>query len=236
MRLGRKAVDAAARVGGLFLLLLAGCMPIGYVYPKVSYVRPAVVGAARDEVRAFRIDVVDDDNCIDVPEKDSYVLTPLPLHEDGSFDPQTKVAVDYGWLLNCVAAIYDSARHHTVLVRLYRPGYQTLELPSWRKEGRLQWTPAQTLEEREQAIDDLVSTWKTSPARLQNQYAAQGFVPPRDSIVFRYLAPGSSGGGHRTALLFAIGEYEHLIQEATEKVLRARLEEKVKELRQVANR
>jgi hypothetical protein len=236
MRLGRAVADAARRVGAIGVVVLAGCMPIGYAYPTVSYIRPASVGAARDEVKAFRVDVADDDNCFDLPEKDRYVLTPLPLHRDGSFDPQTKVAVDYGWLWNCVAFIYDGSRHHTILVRLYRPGYHTIEMESWRKEGHTQWTPAPTPEEREQAIDDLVSTWRTSPARLQNKYASQGFVPPREPIVFRYLAPGSSGHGHHTALAFAAGEYERLANEVAEKEMHARLEDKAKQLRQLANR
>jgi hypothetical protein len=224
------------RLCGLLGLLLAGCMPIGYAYPTISYIRPASVDAARDEVCAFRVDVADDDNCFDLPEKDRYVLTPLPLHRDGSFDPQVKVAVDYGWVLNCLALIYDSSTHHTVLVRLYRRGYHTLELESWRKEGRMQWTPAPTPQEREQAIDDLVSTWKTAPARLQNQYASQGFVPPHEPIIFRYLAPGSTSSEHQMALCFAADEYEQLLSEVSDPALRARLEEKAKTLRQLAAR
>src|SRR5579871_6636037 len=123
---------AVRRMSGLLALLFVGCMPLGYAYPTISYVRPARVGAARDEVKAFRVDVADDDNeCLEIKEKDRYVLTPLPLHRDGSFDPQVKIAVDYGWLLNCLSVIYDSSTHHTVMVRLYRPGYRTLEIQSW---------------------------------------------------------------------------------------------------------
>lgn len=226
----------AWRACGLFSLLCAGCMPIGYAYPTVSYVRPSSVGACRDEVRAFRVDVANDDNSFDVIEKDRYRLTPLPLHRDGSFDPQLKVAVDYGWLLACMALTYDSSTHHTVLVRLYRPGYQTIELESWRKDEPLQWTPAPTLDERERAIDDLVSTWKTTPERLQNEYAAKGFVPPRDAAVFRYLAPGSTAHEHRSALRFAAGEYEQLLSDAADAEQRSRLEEKAKALRQLTAR
>ncbi|HTU22338.1 MAG TPA: hypothetical protein VMG10_30140 [Gemmataceae bacterium] len=222
------------RFCGLLGLLLAGCMPLGYAFPTISYVRPASVGAARDEVRAFRVDVADDDNYFEIPEKDRYRLTPLPLHRDGSFDPQMKVAVDYGWICNCVAFINGSSTHHTVLVRMYRPGYQTLELESWRKQGRLQWTPASTPEEREQAIDDLVTTWYTAPARLQSKYTVEGFVPPHDAIIFRYLAPGSTSHEHRSALLFAAGEYDQLLSEVNDPKLRSRLEEKAKALRQLA--
>jgi hypothetical protein len=224
------------RFCGLLGMLLAGCMPLGYAYPTISYVRPASVGAVRDEVRAFRVDVADDDNCFEIPEKDRYRLTPLPLHGDGSFDPQMKVAVDYGWMLNCLALISGSSTHHTVLVRLYRPGYQTLELESWRKQGRLQWTPAATPQDCEQAIDDLVTTWYTAPARLQSKYAYEGFAPPHDSVIFRYLAPGSTSPEHRAALHFAAGEYERLLSEVNDPALRSRLDEKSKALLQLAAR
>lgn len=211
-------------------------MPLGYAYPTVAYVRPASVGAARDEVRAFRVDVVNDTTCFDVTEKDRYRLTPLPLHRDGSFEPQVKVAIDYGWLVNCMALNYTSLTHHTVLVRLYRPGYQTLELESWRKDERLHWTPAPSLQNREQAIDDLVSTWNTAPERMQNKYAFEGFVPPRDPVIFRYLAPGATSHEHRLALRFAADEYEQLLSDVNDAGQRARLEEKAKALRQLAAR
>jgi hypothetical protein len=236
MRFCALSARAARRACGLLSLLCAGCMPIGYAYPTMSYVRPARVGASADAVRAFRIDVVNDDNSFDITEKDSYRLTPLPLHQDGSFDPQMKVAVDYGWLVACMALTYNSSTHHTVLVRLYRPGYQTIELESWRKQERLQWTPAPTLQERELAIDGLVSTWKTMPERLQNEYASKGFVPPRDPVVFRDLALGSTSPEHCFALDFAAGEYEQLLKEATDPDQRARLEEKAKALHQLAAR
>ena len=119
---------SARRMGGWLVLLLAGCMPLGYAYPTLSSVRPARVGPARDEVRAFRVDVADDDNCLDFEENDRYVLSALPLHHDGSFDPQRKVSVDYGWLWNCISVVYNGSTNHTIMVRLYRPGYRTLQL------------------------------------------------------------------------------------------------------------
>jgi hypothetical protein len=224
------------RLCGLLGLLCAGCMPLGYVFPSVSYVRPATVGAARDQVRAFRVDVTDDANSISLPERDCYVLTPLPLNEDGSFEPQVKVAADYGLWLIGLPGSFGSSRNHTIRVRLYRPGYHTIELLSWRNDERLLWTPAPTPKEQEQAIDDLVSTWWTSPMGYQVQYAMQGADPPRQSIVFRFLAPGSASDEHRDTLCFAAAEYERLAQQATEPEMRSRLEEKAKSLRQLVLR
>ncbi len=218
----------ALRAGGLLCLLLGGCMPIGYAYPTVSYVPPVALGREREEVSLFRVDVADDDNCIDFPEKDQYVLRSLPLHRDGFSDPQVKLAVDYGWIWNCVSLIYDGATHHTVMVRLYRPGYQTVEIHSWQKDRRLKWVEASSLDEQETAIDELVSTWNTAPVRLQNHVAATGFVPPRDPIVFRYLAPGSALDEHQRTLQFVASEYERLLRQATAADMRERLQSKAK--------
>jgi hypothetical protein len=233
MRRCPSGASIAFRACGVLALIGAGCMPLGYVFPTISYVRPATVGAARDQVRAFRVDVSDDDNYFEIPEHDRYVLTPLPLNEDGSFDPQVKIAADYGWFLDGVAVIWGACRHHTVMVRLYRPGYHTIELVSWRNDERLHWTPAPTPEEQEQAIDDLVSTWWTSPTRLQTQYAAQGFEPPREPLVFRFLAPGSASNAHQAALCFAAKEYERLARNVSDAELHSRLEQKAKAIRQL---
>jgi hypothetical protein len=112
----------------------------------------------------------------------------------------------------------------------------TIELVSWRNGEKLLWTPAQTQKEQEQAIDDLVSTWWTSPMRFQVQYALNGAGPPREPLVFHFLAPGSTSDEHREALCFAAGEYERLAQQATEADMHSRLEEKAKSLRQLVLR
>jgi hypothetical protein len=228
------AARIARRLCGLLGLLLVGCMPLGYAYPTVSYIPPGTVGAARDEVHAFRVDVTDDDNCLEITEKDHYVLSRIPLDSDGNYDSQTKVGVDYGCILYCMANVYDTATHHTVMVRLYRPGYHTLELESWQSNDRIHWVEATKPVEQEQAIDDLVSTWKTTPQRLQNQAAFNGFVPPRDPIVFRYLAPGTTTDEHRDALLFAAAEYSRVLSTAADAETKARLQAKATALREMA--
>lgn len=228
--LGRMGLQAC----GLMSLLLAGCM-LPYAYPTVSYVPPVCVGPARDEVHAFRVDIADQDNSsVRLPERDRYVLSPLPLHADGSSDSQVKVALDYGWILNCISYFCDGYTHHTMRVRLYRPGYQTIEIEPWQKNNRLEWVEARSPEEREQAIDDLVSTWDTSPFSLQNRISQTGFTPPRDPIVFRYLAPGSVADEHLRVLQFAAREYEQLARNVQEPELHARLQAKAKALRDLA--
>lgn len=215
-------------------LFLVGCMPLGYAYPKVSYIPPGSVGTAPDQVYAFRVDITNDDSTFETTENDRYVLSRLPLHRDGRFDPQTKVAVDYGCILYCMANVYEASTHHSLRVRLYRPGYHTLEIEPWQESVPLPWTEARKLEEREQAIDDLVSTWNTTPERIQTKAAFNGFVPPRDPIVFQYLAPGSVSPEHRGVLIFAATEYDRLLPAAADAETRARLQAKAVALREMA--
>ena len=228
------AARIARRLCGLLGLLMVGCMPLGYAYPTVYYIPPGTVGRARAEVHAFRVDITDDDNSLSDIEKDSYVLSGLPLHSDGSYDPQTKVAVDYGFLLFGAANDFDASTHHTMLVRLYRSGYHTVEIEPGQTIDRIKWVQAPQVLDREQAIDDLVSTWKTTSERLQNKAAFNGFVPPRDPIVFQYLAPGTTSEEHRDALLFAAAEYSRLLPDAPDPDTKARLQAKATALREMA--
>jgi hypothetical protein len=215
-------------------LLMSGCIPIGYAYPTVSYVGPTPVGAPRDEVRAFRVDVADDDNSPEFPEKDEYVLQALPIDRDGQFDAQVKVAVDYGWVWNWIALIYNEHTHHTMLVRLYRPGYQTVEIESWQKSGKVKWVAAPTPADQERAIDDLLTTWNTAPVVTKVNRSKTQSEPPTDATVFRYLAPGSTSDQHLQALQFFAQEYERLQRGATDKDVSARLGTKAKALRMLA--
>src|SRR5262249_43006611 len=117
--------------------LASGCIPVGYAYPTVAFVPSMRVGAPAEEAHAFRLDVADGQNCIDFAhrEHDRYVLPPLSPGLGDRLWPQGKVAVDYGWIWNCIALSYGGHTHHTLLVRLYRPGFQTIEVRPWQKVG-----------------------------------------------------------------------------------------------------
>jgi hypothetical protein len=159
--------------------------------------------------------------------------------------PQTQVALDYGWIADCVALTYRSHTHHTVLVRLYRPGWQTVEIKAWDQVGPIAWKEAADLPARERAVDDLLSTWGTD-VQAQPPWRTEGHkVPPppprpRDAQVFRNLAPGSTSAWHRQALLFAASEYERLggaaAPDKAGQELRQRVSEKAKRLRELAAR
>src|SRR5262249_7836632 len=135
----------------------------------------------------------------------------------------------HGLGLRCSDASY---RHGAPL----STGQHTHGVGSWPQDQPLELTTAMAAVEREKAIDELVSPGWPSPGRPQSQYSSEGFVPPNEPIVFRYLAPGSTSEGHQTVLVFAAGEYDRLASEVANPELRSRLEDKAKELRQLVSR
>jgi hypothetical protein len=231
----RRAITILEGVCGLACVFGAGCIPIGYAYPAAAFVPGVQVRAPAEEVHAFRLDVADDQNCVDFAgrEHDRYVLRPLALGRGDRLGPQVKVAIDYGWIWNCIALSYGGHTQHTLLVRLYRPGFRTIEVRSWQKDGEAKWIEATDLESREKAVDDLLSTWNTDFQRSLGRAALTSGDVPRDSAVFRSLAAGAASKGHRQALLFAASEYERL-KSAADPAMRSRLEEKTQTLRRLA--
>jgi hypothetical protein len=181
--------------------LLAGCIPfvpVYYAYPTMAHVPAIPADAPPVEVRAFRVEVADQHNCIDFSdsEEDRYLLSEVSLSGAGKVPAQTLVAIDHGWIWNGLALSCDGHTRHTVMVRLYRPGWQTVEVPSWQRTGQVRWKPAADAAERERAVDDLLSTWGTdNKGQLWKHPEGEGSsandqaLPPRDATVFRSLAP-----------------------------------------------
>jgi hypothetical protein len=239
----RRSSSTRAVLAALCLLspLLAGCVPLGYAYPSVEHVWEVPVGPAASEVRAFRVDVADEQNCIEFPENDRCLLGAIPLTRKGGVPAQTQVAFDHGWLWHCIALSYGGHTSHVLMVRLYRPGYQTVEVKSWQKTGTVTWKVARDLAEQEQAVDDLLTTSEYAPSfriALEGPPGKAEGKPARDGGTFWALAPGSAARRHREALLFAIGEYERLAAQcppgAAGQEARERLAVKAKALGELA--
>jgi hypothetical protein len=235
----RRACLAAALLLGP---LLAGCdtyMPLYYAYPAVTHVPALPIKATDDGVQAFRVDVVDQDNGVNFPEDDSYLLTPLSVGPDGKVPAQTRFALDYGWLMSRDGQVHDGQTKHAVLVRLYRPGWQTVECRStWDKVSGVAWKESADMEAREKAVDDLLTTWATDfqgHRQVRAQAGKKPAPPPDYTLLFRHLAPGSASPEHRETLLFATGEYERLLTvlatDPRARVQRTRLAVKAKWLR-----
>jgi hypothetical protein len=190
---------------GAMLILSAGCIPFVpcyYAYPSISHV-PSVDTEGGADVRAFRIDVAEKLNGIEYAALDSFVFTEVPVWPKGSVAGQTQVAVDYGMVWNCIALIFTKHTSHKVLVRLYRPGYETIEIRSCEDKVRFVWTAALDLPAQEKAVDDLVAVSKDA-------YVPNYLVPDGSDKPLAGLDPGSTCAAHRKALLFAASEYQRL--------------------------
>jgi hypothetical protein len=225
-------------VAPLLGLALAGCIPLYYAYPVVATVPSVKTDAPADQVRAFRVDVADEENCVDFDETDRYVFREVPLGPSGKVPGQAVLALDHGWYWNFIALIYEGHTRHTVLVRAYRPGWRTVEIkPGWKHEP-IRWVEAADADAREQAIDDLLSTWDTDFQGYIHAHCPK--TPPRDASVFRSLATGSASSAHREVLRFGAAEYERLAEQLgtgeAVQTQRLRLTDKARALREMAER
>jgi hypothetical protein len=198
-----------ACVTGLACACLAGCFG-AYLLPTVALTPSLRMPAGVADVYVVRVDVADDENCDDLADHDRYVLHPVPLQADGSVLAQVQLGIDHGWLWKCVVS-YGGRTHRTMIVRVYRPGWETVEIRSWQLQGRRAWKEAPDPGSQEKAVDDLVSTWETDcQGYSYRKEKLKGVPRPPDATLFRCLAPGSASKAHRAALRFAASEYDRL--------------------------
>jgi hypothetical protein len=207
----------------------AGCFG-GYAYPTAAYVpRASLEKPAADAVHVFRVDILDASGSIEFAGADEYRFRELPVSEAGSVPAQTKVGVGGRWWTLFGALNYTQRLHPTIRVRIYRPGYETVDLKPWTR-AKIVWRPAATPVAREAAVDDLISTrdtneyYKIAPEAWKNERADYGLAPPTTDA-------------QRAALLFIAGEYDRLVSDAaTRGDTRAveRLQEKARQLRTLA--
>ena len=206
---------------GLTPLLMAGCLA-GYVYPKVSYIPSLDIDAPPDQVSAFAVHN-QREQALSLPASHTITLRPLP--QQSATGRQASVSLERGYWLWGGMRISEHVSYR-LTVRLYRRGYRSVEVGSWQLFEAVHWTSADTLAEREQAIDDLVAARE-----------GEGMAWESGPSAFEHLAPGSSDPRHRQALLFAVVEYNVLattpgIDEPT----RARLHDKARQLRHHAEK
>jgi hypothetical protein len=210
MRRGRVVRWAALGVGLLLCPLLSGCfVPLGAAWPSVAVTPPVQVNAEADQVHAFRVEVVKTDAVIDFHEPSVATIREVPVAARGWVVPQGEAACDYAWYWNCIALTYWKAKRHTVLLRLYRPGCQTVEVSAWTLPRDVAWRGVADLAGQEKAVDDLITP---GPPDFIQDALERGDDKP--SLCNYLLAAGSDSPGHRKALLFAAAEYERLAKAA----------------------
>jgi hypothetical protein len=213
----------------LAAILLPSCAAPNLAGPTSSFVSHQVVQNADCTARAFRIDIEEKER----PEpKARYTLSPLPLDERGLIPHQfpfpptsaTETAVlkrDSQFTYFGPAEVFCE---FTVLVRVYRPGYRTIEIRAGDKTREWHWVPADFLEQ-EKAIDALLGVqpgpdgrwggWWKHGVRAPHSELGGSTWPGGQTIGDYGLQPGSVSAKHREALLFAAGEYERLAKSCT---------------------
>lgn len=218
--MGRPLVSALFAALTLFL---PGCIPLFYAYPSLSFIPPADLGPNHDHIYAFRVDIADDESGPEFAKPSHYTFLPLHIKPEGDVPLQLKAAVDSGFFLKGPLR-YTKQTRHTVRLRLYRAGYETVEIKSWQFGHPIEWKAIADPEAREKAIDALIAP--TGPS----VYASLAHAP------FSHLEPGSVSREHRQALLFAANEYDCLSRAITlEPSRREPLEAKARKLRELAD-
>jgi hypothetical protein len=179
--------------------LSSGCfIPVGYAYPTVGMTPPLHATATTESVRAFRVDVHKEFGYMKPGGESTYSLKEILISDDGWISSQAQFGFGYAWYLNCIAFTYDHEIHETLRVRIYRPGYETIQVKPWAIPKELVWTSAADLNAQETAVDALVAPGPILSSTDHSLFAQ------------KTLVNGSSSKAQRDALLFAASEYERL--------------------------
>ena len=196
-------------LGGVCLLCLAstGCLQVPFIVPEMSVVSATRPGCEPSEVHAFRVDVTQRSELKEGGPPDCKVtgenvetlqLAAIPLADDGTTTAQVAVNCATGWSYFGFWNYLKNCTSHSVAVRLYRAGYETIELKPGQDPRQMQWREAVGLAAQEKAVDALLGV---SPLEMNKALG---------ETLQRRLEPGTRSTAHRDALLFAAREYERL--------------------------
>jgi hypothetical protein len=178
-------------------------------YPAFDYTPRVKIDSAPDEVRAFRVDMckrATDVSPFRAPFEEC--LSEIPVANYDEVPAQLKPSITYGVIVLAVALNYGTHTSHSLALRLYRPGYELVEIRTWERANRVDWNPASDLNAQEQALDRLYTSNR--------------------------LEKGSKSSPHRDALMFGVGEYNRLGVAADSPEQRARLANKSSKLLELA--
>ncbi len=210
----------------------AGCMQVPFYMPEFTAVPSVQPGCSSAELHAFRVDATQrvelkegpgPEHAVRGENFENFELTRVQPSRGGATPQQVGVNASFGW---CYVGFWNyctSYTSHALALRLYRAGYETIELKPGQPASELQWQPALTLAAQEKAVDALLGV---SPLER---------VDPKVSTQQRRLEPATKSAAHREALLFAAHEYERIARdvspEAQEPEARARLVDKANRLK-----
>jgi hypothetical protein len=222
----------------LFVLLAAaspcftGCRAY---YPAVSVIPPPAFHEATSETHAFRVEHFNDGSGTWILKGWNASLCELLPGEQ--YFPQVGLYLDSKYFGGTYTLGMEIDSSHQLAVRLYRPGWQTVELHSWEMLPTVTWVKAESLREQEMALDTLMSISTSN---------AQGYEPisptPEEAAEMKvrlFLEAGSTSAAHRSALLFGASEYDRLAtlarRDPVDQAIQARLLKKAQMLRELAD-
>jgi hypothetical protein len=210
--------------------LTTGCM-LPYAYPQISTIDSLDLVRQSSDMHAFRVDADGWMADAGVDMKD-YRLSSIKLDSEGRLPSQMDFNLEYG--LYIVGPLnYAVGSTHWTQVRLYRRGYQLIEVMPDKRPARMEWKPAIGVAAQEKAVDNLL--WPPANERFPHSLQRDKDNTWPGSLV----SPGSLASKHREALLFAAEEYERLVLvwgPKADAVTKDRLQNKARELRQQAYR
>jgi hypothetical protein len=192
------------------LVFAGGCVFPYCAYPTLAYTPNLKLETPTREVHAFRVDITKPTADLSVFVGPVYeALSEVPATNVDEIPAQIKPSLSYGLVVIGVALNFLTHTSHSMALRLYRPGYELVEVKSWERVSRVAWKLAQDLEAQEKTLDAL--------------------------LPIRRLYPGSESDAHKEALLFGAVEYERLAATARSEDQRDRLAKKAGELRKRAS-
>ena len=197
---------------GVMCVAVVGCMNVPFYIPEVNTIPPVNLGGASDDVHIFRVDVTERMTvepgaayAQGGPKAvESYELTEVPADTPGTTPRQVGITCRQGWRFVGVYKYNSECLSHTIALRLYRPGFETIEVKCGHVPRDVEWTAAADLDAQEKALDDLLGV-----ELLETHDSLPGFLS-----VKRNLEAGTTSDGQRAALRFCAGEYERLARRA----------------------
>jgi hypothetical protein len=194
----------------LVLPLAGGCLVRYCLYPTLDRTPATQLPPDSSEVCAFRVDISTES--IDGKgsrQEVTETLTEVPVSSQEEVPALVKPSVSFGILIlpPAMPGVYHFS--HSVALRLYRPGYELVEIKSWDRAAPVQWKQAADLEAQEKALAALFPVER--------------------------LGGGKEEPAHRRTLLFGASEYERLAATAQSSAQRARLLATAKSLRDLAD-
>jgi hypothetical protein len=136
--------------------LLCSCVMVPIPpYPKLDYIPPSDVGSNSDDVKAYRVETRNNSILFFKLLNSHKTVSEIPIsnnHTEAQF--QGSWNAGFGW----IGIVGDGWYwNHSLSVRLYRPGYDLVELTPWDLFSPIKWAPAKDLKAQEKAIEDLLS-------------------------------------------------------------------------------